>query len=77
MDLLRRVWSHGIAMKSPYVAKLVVLVPMAFVITAMLIARSPDTSKVGCMKAILGNPAMIQAFRPGIRTTVSPFPTAP
>ena len=32
------------------------------------------TSKVGCMKAILGNPAMIQAYRDGIPANGKPVP---
>ena len=32
------------------------------------------TSKVGCMKAILGNPAMIKAYRDGIPTNGKPVP---
>jgi cytochrome P460 len=32
------------------------------------------TSKVGCMKAILGNPAMIQSYRDGIPANGKPVP---
>ena len=32
------------------------------------------TSKVGCMKAILGNPTMIQAYRDGIQANGKPIP---
>ena len=37
-------------------------------------ASGCGTSKVGCMKAILGNPAMIQAYREGIPTNGKPVP---
>ena len=37
-------------------------------------ASGCGTSKVGCMKAIVGNPAMIQAYRDGIPANGTPVP---
>lgn len=37
-------------------------------------ASGCGTSKVGCMKAILGNPTMIQAYREGIPANGKPVP---
>ena len=35
------------------------------------------TAKTSCMKAILGNPTVIKAYKEGFQPTANPFPMAP